>query len=108
MELDDKSFRQKADETFAWIDQVLEGSGADVEVTETGGGVLEVEFADGSKLVVNRHAVAREIWVAARSGGFHFRFDGAEWRDTRSGESLPDTLSRLVSDQAGEVFKLSR
>ena len=47
--------------------------------------MLEIEFADGSKIIVNRHGAAREIWVAARSGGFHFRWDGAAWRDTRDG-----------------------
>ena len=49
------------------------------------GGIVEIEFDDGSKIIVNRHGAAREIWVAARSGGFHFRWDGAAWRDTRDG-----------------------
>ena len=44
--------------------------------------MLELEFADGSRIVVNRHSAAQEIWVAAKSGGFHFRWDGARWLDT--------------------------
>ena len=59
------------------IEQQLEASGADLDFDLAAGGVLEIEFADGSKIIVNRHGVAREIWVAARSGGFHFRWDGA-------------------------------
>jgi len=69
--------------------------------------VLEIEFEDGSKIIVNRHGVAREIWVAARSGGFHFRWDGADWRDTRDGAELLAKLSTLASQQAGETVELN-
>ena len=70
------------------------------------GGVLEIEFADGSKIIVNRHGVAREIWVAAKAGGFHFRRDGEAWRDTRDGAELMEKLSVLASQQAGEKIVL--
>ncbi|MGH8765331.1 MAG: iron donor protein CyaY, partial [Burkholderiales bacterium] len=49
----------------------------------------------------NRHGAAREIWVAARSGGFHFRHDGSVWRDSRDGSELFAAVSRLASQQAG-------
>jgi len=68
--------------------------------------VLEIEFADGSKIIVNRHDAAREVWVAARSGGFHYRWDGSAWRDTRRGDELLAALSRLISEQAGETVSL--
>jgi CyaY protein len=71
------------------------------------GGVLEIEFADGSKIIVTRHGAAREIWVAARSGGFHFRWDGAKWRDSRDGSELFAALSRAVSAQSGSAVILS-
>lgn len=69
-------------------------------------GILEVEFEDGSKLVVNRQAAAQEIWVAARSGGFHFRWQDGEWHDTRSGEELFAAIARLASSQAGMTIRL--
>jgi CyaY protein len=69
-------------------------------------GVLEIECADGSKIIVNRHAAAQEMWVASRSGGFHFRWDGERWRDTRDASELMAALSRLVSAQAGEPVDL--
>jgi CyaY protein len=71
-------------------------------------GVLEIEFSDGGKIIVNRHASAHEIWVAARTGGFHFAWDGQMWRDTRSGMELMAALSSLVSLQAGEPVKFDR
>lgn len=82
------------------IEHGLEASGADLDFELAAGGVLEIEFSDGSKIIVNRHAVAQEIWVAAKSGGFHFRYDGSRWCDSRDGEELMDKLSHLVSAQA--------
>jgi len=83
------------------VEQSLEDSGVDADVQSKSGGVLEIEFDNGSKMVINRHAAARELWVAAKSGGFHFRWDGAVWRDTRDGSELFAALSRLVSAQSG-------
>ena len=71
-------------------------------------GILEIECADGSKLIVNRHVPNREIWVAARSGGFHFRADAGAWRDSRSGGELAAQLTRLLHEQAGLKVDLSR
>ena len=105
--MDDKEFNTLADATLARIDAALEASGADIDCQLAAGGVLEIEFDDGSKIIVNRHGVAREIWVAARSGGFHFRWDGAVWRDTRDAAELMTKLSALASQQAGETIDLS-
>ena len=104
--MDDKEFNTLAEATLARIDAALEASGADVDCQLVAGGVLEIEFDDGSKIIVNRHGVAREIWVAARSGGFHFRWDGAVWRDTRDDAELMEKLSALASQQAGETIAL--
>jgi CyaY protein len=58
-------------------------------------------------MIINRHRAASEIWVAARAGGFHFRWDGSGWRDTRDGAELFAALSRLVSAQGGTAVVLS-
>jgi len=63
-------------------------------------GVLEIECPNGSKLIVNRHVPNREIWVAARTGGFHFRANAGMWRDTRSGDELSAKLAALLREQA--------
>ncbi len=105
--MNETEFAAAADEMLARIEHALEASGADVDFELAAGGVLEIEFADGSKIIVNKHGIAREIWVAARSGGFHFRHDGTCWRDTRDGEELLAKLSRLASGQAGEPVPLA-
>jgi CyaY protein len=100
--MDAPDFEARAARALSQIEQALEASGVDVDVESKEGGILELEFADRSKMIINRHAVAKEIWVAARSGGFHFRWDGGQWRDTRDGSELFTALSRLVGSQAGE------
>ena len=104
--MDDKDFNRLADEMLARIEAALEASEADLDFELGAGGVLEIEFADDSKIIVNRHAAAQEVWVAARSGGFHFRWDGQAWRDTRDGSELLQRLSGLVSSEAGQSITL--
>jgi CyaY protein len=104
--LSDSQFEALATRALERVEASLEASGIDADFELKEGGVLEIEFADASKIIVNRHAAAREIWVAARAGGFHFRWDGAAWRDTREGSELFAALSKLVSAQGGEAVLL--
>lgn len=66
-----------------------------------GEGILEIEFDNGSKVIINRNTAAREIWLAAASGGFHFRCDGGQWADTRDGIELSQRLSQILSALTG-------
>ena len=104
--MDEREFTARADQALDRIEASLEASGVDADVQRKDGGVLEIEYGDGSRMVINRHGVARELWVAARAGGFHFRWDGAAWRDTRDGTELFAALSKLVSAQAGQPVLL--
>ena len=102
----ESEFETLAGAALAALESAFEACAPDVDVQTKGAGVLEIEFDDGSKMVINRHAAAREIWVAARSGGFHFRHDGALWRDTRDGTELFAAISRLASQQGGAPVAL--
>ena len=104
--MNETEFAALADQALGRIDAALEQSGIDVDVEFKEGGVIEIEYTDGSRMVINRHGAAREIWVAARAGGFHFRWDGAAWRDTRDGSELFAALSGLVSAQSGQAVLL--
>ena len=104
----ESEFETLAGETLAALERAFEAGAPDADVQTKGAGVLEIEFDDGSKMVINRHGAAREIWVAARSGGFHFRHDGGAWRDTRDGTELFSAVSRLASQQAGIPVVLAR
>lgn len=97
----ESEFETLASATLVALESAFEAGAPDADVQTKGSGVLEIEFEDGSKMVINRHAAAREIWVAAKSGGFHFRHDGSAWRDTRDGTELFAAVSKLASLQAG-------
>ena len=110
--VEERDFLAAADAELASLEAALEGlqeAGVDIDVELKPGGIIEIGFEDDSKIIVNRHAAAREIWVAARSGGFHFRppiEDGAAWTGTRDGQLLQEVLSRCISEQAGEAVQL--
>jgi CyaY protein len=103
IESSEADFNQAAGAALAHIEQALET--ADLDFETPADGIIEVEFDDGSKIIINRHGVAREIWVAARSGGFHFKPQDAGWVDTRSGEPLYDKLAALIAAQGGVMVR---
>ncbi len=100
----ESEFHRAVDAVLARLDSALEPVGElDVDLE---GGILTVTGADGSKLIVNRQTPNREIWVAARSGGFHYAFRDGAWRDTRSGAELFAALAALLAAQAGRAVDL--
>jgi CyaY protein len=102
----DSEYLSLAEAALAAVEQAVEASGADID-TERSGNVLTLEFDNGSKIIVNLQAPMHEIWVAAKSGGFHFRYREEAWRDTRSERELFAALSEFASQQAGEAVTLS-
>jgi len=93
-------FNETVDALFDRLVETLDSVDAidDVELNQ---GVLDITCGDGSKIIVNRHAPTQEIWVAAKSGGYHFRQSGQDWTDTRGGATLAATMTRVVREQTG-------
>jgi CyaY protein len=92
-------FHRAVDAVLARIEGTLEAVDAlDIDLE---GGVLTVECPDASRIIVNRQTPNREIWVAARSGGFHFAWRDGAWRDTRGGAEFFESLARILASQAG-------
>lgn len=98
-------FNLLVDTTLSQIEQAIEASGADIDFEMTAG-ILELEFGNGSKIIINRQGASQELWVAAKSGGYHYRWQDNAWRNTRDGSELFASLSRFVGEQAGEVLEL--
>jgi CyaY protein len=85
----------------ASLEQVSDSGDLDVECSRSGN-VLEIEFIDnGSKIIVNSQAPMQEMWVAAKSGGFHYKRENGRWINTRDGSELFAALSKMVSEQGG-------
>lgn len=105
--MEESAFNALAEAELARIETALEACGADIDIEPKPGGILELEFDNGSKMIINRHTAAREIWVAAKSGGFHFRFQGESWVNTRDGRELWAMLADLVAAQADQPVQLN-
>lgn len=94
----ESEFNQLADAALAKIEAAIDGCGGDVEGNRSGN-VLEVEFDNGAKIIINRHDVNQEIWVAAKSGGFHFAYQNQAWLSRRDDSELYTKLVELFADQ---------
>ena len=90
----------------ATVDRWLQDDVIDIDTQRTGG-LLELVFPDGSRIVVNTQPPLHEMWLAARAGGFHFRHVDGRWLDTRDGSDFVDALSRHASAQAGKPLRFS-
>ena len=100
--MNESDFHHAVDAVLDRIERAAEASqGVDADLE---GGVLTLTCPDGSRIVVNRQTPNREVWVAARSGGFHFASREGAWRDTRSGEELFACLAAVTREQAGEAL----
>lgn len=87
------------------VDRWLDEDVVDIDGARSGG-MLTLTLPDRSQLILNTQPPLHELWLAARSGGFHFRYGGAnQWLDTRTGEDFFAVLSRCASEQAGEPLQ---
>ena len=102
--MNEAEFHTIADQTIEDIQNAIDESGADIDYDEVGG-VLTLEFENGSKIIFSKQPPAMQLWMAARSGGFHFDYDSdrQQWLcDRGDREELYAMLSRLSSEQGGE------
>ena len=94
--------------TLEQLEELLDECSADIDY-DTVSDILTIEFEDSSKIIINYQSANGQLWLAARSGGFHYDYDGEKdiWKNDRNGTDFFDELSRLATEQAGEaiVFK---
>jgi CyaY protein len=106
--LDDAGYQRLAQAALARIeaatDAWLQDDVIDIDTRRTGG-MLELSFPGGSQIIVNLQPPLHELWLAAKAGGFHYRWDGQAWRDTRDGSEFFEALSRHASMQAGRALR---
>lgn len=102
--LDHAEAALKAIETAC--DRINDESDADVDNQRTGG-MVTLTFGNRSQIIVNLQKPLQEIWMAARAGGFHYKFKQGQWVDTKDASELFAGLSRYASEQAGEALVFS-
>jgi CyaY protein len=112
--IDDKQFYQLGSTLLQSIEVALEAADdeldLDLDVERQGGNVINIRFKDKSVIVVNTQPPLHEIWVAAKSGGYHYRWAGTMaqplWLDTKTGRELLSDLTEFASAQAGQAVKI--
>lgn len=102
MSLTEARFHALVDALQLAVEDAFDATDLDVDL-ENSGGVLTVRFDNGSQLIFSRQEPLRQLWLAARSGGFHFDYDEAAgtWICAGNGEALPAMLTRLSGEQGG-------
>jgi len=108
-DLSDAEYDRRARAVLAAVeaasDRFLQDEVIDIDTSRTGG-LLELAFPNGSKVVLNTQPPLHELWLAAGAGGFHFRTVGERWID-REGRELFDVLSECASAQAGRPLRFA-
>ena len=113
--IDDKQFYQLGSNLLQSIEVALEAADdqldLDLDVERQGGNVINIRFRDKSVIVVNTQPPLHEIWVAAKSGGYHYRWAGTMinplWLDTKTGKELLSDLTQFASAQAGQAVEIA-
>ena len=104
--MSDSEYLTRAEAVLAAIERALDEVDADIEFGRSGN-VLTLEFENGTKIIVNLQPPMQEIWIAAKSGGYHFRFVDGKWRDTRNGTEFFTALSDYATQQDGEPVQIT-
>jgi CyaY protein len=87
-------------------DRLNDATDADID-NQRVGGMITLTFANRSQIIVNLQKPLREVWLAARAGGFHYRFTDGIWTDTKGQGEFFENLSRYASEQAGQPLRFS-
>jgi CyaY protein len=101
----ESEFNERAEAVLREVELAVDAVDVGIDCARSGS-VLTLELDNDTKVIVNTQAAMRQIWVAARSGGYHFSYDGRHWRDTRDGTELFAALSKVISAQGGRPVVL--
>lgn len=101
----ESEFNQLSDSLFHLIEQMLESADGDIDFELAAGNVLEIECSN-SKIIINRQPAMHEIWIAARSGGFHYRWQEGAWHNTRDHRELLQSLADMLNQQCQVTISL--
>ena len=101
----ESEFLQHSDALFAYIEDKIDEGGWDLDCQFIGN-VLTLEAMDGSQIIVNRHTPNQELWIAAKSGGYHFSEQNGRWLATRDGSEFFPVLNEAMSAASGEAEQI--
>lgn len=103
--MEESKFNQLIDKAFATIEDAIGASDAPIDY-EMNQGILTLEFPNQSKIIINRQSATQELWIAAKSGGYHLAYINDAWIANKTQETLSVLLSRLCSEQLHQPFEI--
>ena len=105
--MNDTEFHQLADKLMRYIEEAIDNIDGDADIDyETNGGVMSLSFENGTKIIINKQEPMHQIWLATKSGGYHFDYRDDRWYCDRSGQEFLSLLSEACSQQSGEDLSL--
>ena len=105
--MNESNFLQTAKAVLDRIEEALDACDLDLDIERKSEGVLQLEFDNGTHIVVNLQTPLQQLWIAAKAGGYHFELRDGAWHDTRSGDEFFAALSGQVSAQSGSDVVLA-
>lgn len=105
--LNESEFLHETDHLFASIEDQIDEQGLDFDCLFTGN-VLTIEHADGTQIIINRHTPNQELWIAAKSGGYHFARKNQQWLASRDNSEFFAVLSQALSDVCGDTVCITQ
>lgn len=103
--MNETEFIQHTEALFNHIEDQIDENGWDFDC-QFAGNVLTIEAEDGTQIIVNRHTPNQELWIAAKSGGYHFTEQNGQWLSTRDNSEFFAVLSEALSAAAGEAVRI--
>jgi len=87
-------------------DRINDESDADID-NQRVGGMITLTLHNRTQIIINLQKPLQEVWMAAKAGGFHYRFDGQVWRDTKAATEFFADLSRFATEQSGQLTQFT-
>lgn len=105
-QITETQYHQLVDDILLEIEQKLEEIEEQIDIDyENMGGKLDIEFADRSKIIINKQEPLLQLWVATKFNGYHFNYQDGVWIDERFGDEFWHFINEAVSKQAGADVK---
>lgn len=98
-------FNERVDNDLELIEEALDDIDTDIDA-EIHGSVLTLTCENGSAIIFSRQSASQELWMAARSGGYHFRLQNDQWCCTKTGTPLKKLFADATLEQAGEAVSV--
>lgn len=104
MSLNEQQYQLLVDELLDRIEELLENTDLDLDI-DNSGEILAIKFANHSQIIISRQLALKQLWLAAKSGGYHLDYDekSKKWILTTTNETFEQLLTRVIKEQTNQL-----